>query len=128
MFVASSVLSTAPPSTTLSVTNNTAPKNVPPTTRTTAASSTEKPLISHSTTCNKYDYRNISIFSGAILLPVFFKRCHLTALNSSDCYWYCYFKFIVMSTKPSISLTMQDCFGFYLMSASHQMTEFSHFV
>ena len=48
LFVASSALSTTPSSTTLSGASNETPKNVRPTTRTTAASSTEKPMISHS--------------------------------------------------------------------------------
>ncbi|XP_074639733.1 uncharacterized protein LOC141897950 isoform X2 [Acropora palmata] len=44
----SSALSTTPSATTLSGANNETPKNVPPTTRTAAAPSTEKPMISHS--------------------------------------------------------------------------------
>ncbi|XP_074639737.1 uncharacterized protein LOC141897951 isoform X4 [Acropora palmata] len=49
----SSVLSTTPSPTNQSGSNSTTPENVPPTIRTTAASSTEKPMIIHSTTeCN----------------------------------------------------------------------------
>ncbi|XP_044184811.1 uncharacterized protein LOC122964956 [Acropora millepora] len=48
----SSALSTAPSATTLSGANSTTPENVPSTTRTTAASSTEKPTMIHSTTAS----------------------------------------------------------------------------
>jgi len=44
----SSALSTTPAPPTQSAANNATPENVPPTTRATAASSTEKPMISHS--------------------------------------------------------------------------------
>lgn len=47
---ASSVLSSIPSPTNQSGANSTSPENVPSTTRATADSSTEKPMISHSTT------------------------------------------------------------------------------
>ncbi|XP_044162878.1 lactadherin-like [Acropora millepora] len=51
--ISSSVLSTTPSPTTPSVTNNGAPENLPPGTRTTASTSKENPMISHSTTVVK---------------------------------------------------------------------------
>ena len=59
LFVVSSALSTTPSPTIQSAANNTTPENVPPTTRTTGARSTEKPMIIHSTT-GKYNYRAFS--------------------------------------------------------------------
>ena len=48
-FVAFSVLNTTPSPTNQSGSNSMTPENVPPTTRTTAASSTEKSMMIHST-------------------------------------------------------------------------------
>ena len=62
LFVASSALSTTPtPSTQSDRANNTTPESVPPTMRTTAASSTEMPLILFSAS-GKYTYTYISNF------------------------------------------------------------------
>ena len=64
LFVASTALSTTPTHSTQSDrANNTTPESVPPTMRTTAASSTEMPLILFSAS-GKYTYTYISNFLG----------------------------------------------------------------